>query len=272
MSTDQTSAADARPVEARSNALLVRLAEDEAELRAAQRLRYRVFYEERDAKPVGDMAAEGRDFDDFDPVCDHLLVIDETRTGDDAVVGCYRFMRRSGAEAIGRFYTSGEYDIAKLIASDLELMELGRSCIDAAYRNKASMNLLWRGISQYVLKYDVGMMFGCASLPGVDPDALAPALSYLHHRHLAPEPFRVRALDDLFTPMDRLPLDAIDERRAVAGMPPLIKGYLRLGGYIGEGAVIDPQFNTTDVCVMVKTDQVTDKYFRHYTRDTDGGV
>ncbi|MEM6491148.1 MAG: GNAT family N-acyltransferase [Pseudomonadota bacterium] len=268
--TENALSTTTRPVEARSNALLVRLAEDEAELRAAQRLRYRVFYQERDAQPVGEMAREERDFDDFDPVCDHLLVIDESRSGDEAVVGCYRFMRRAGADALGRFYTSGEYDIQKLLDADLELMELGRSCIAADYRNKASMTLLWRGIGQYVLRYDVGMMFGCASLPGVDTAALAPALSYLHHRHLAPEPFRVRALEDLFTPMDETPIDAVDERRVLAGLPPLIKGYLRLGGYVGDGAVIDHQFNTTDVCVMVKTDQVTDKYYRHYTRDADG--
>lgn len=261
--------ADGRPVEARSANLLVRLAEDEAELRAAQALRYRVFYEERDAKPVGDMAESRRDHDEYDPVCDHLLVLDEGRSGDEAVVGCYRFMRRDGAATLGKFYTAGEYDIARLVESDLELMELGRSCIAADYRNKASMTLLWRGIAQYVLRFDIDMMFGCASLVGVDPDALAPELTYLHANHLAPEPFRVRALDALFTPMDRAKPEDIDMKRALAKLPPLVKGYLRLGGWVGDGAVIDPQFNTTDVCVMVKTDQVTDKYFKHYTRDAE---
>lgn len=264
-----TDRADGRPVEARSAGLTVRLAEDEAELRAAQALRYRVFYEERDAKPVGDMAQARRDYDEYDPVCDHLLVLDDARAGDEAVVGCYRVMRREGAAKLGRFYTASEYDIAQLVDSDLELMELGRSCIDAAYRNKASMTLLWRGIAQYVLRFDIEMMFGCASLVGVDPDALAPELTYLHANHLAPEPFRVRALDALYTPMDRANPDEVDMRRALAKLPPLVKGYLRLGGWVGDGAVIDPQFHTTDVCVMVKTDQVTDKYFKHYTRDAE---
>jgi L-ornithine Nalpha-acyltransferase len=109
-------------------------------------------------------------------------------------------------------------------------------------------------------------MFGCASLPGIDPDALAVPLSYLRHHHLAPPELRARAVPERYIEMNRLPPDAYNRARALAAVPPLIKGYLRLGGFVGDGAVIDEQFNTTDVCIVVKTDLVTERYHRHYER------
>lgn len=251
--------------------LEVRLARDSEEIDASQELRYRVFYEERAAKPIGEMAARRRDFDRFDPIADHLLVLDHARgEGGKAVVGTYRLLRRSKAETRGGFYTAGEYDISKVLAFAGETMELGRSCVDLDYRNRPTMQLLWRGIAAYVFRNDITLMFGCASLPGTDPAKLATSLSYLYHNHLAPEELRVRALDSLFVEMNRVPADTIDARRALAGLPPLVKGYLRLGGFVGDGAVVDPQFNTTDVCVIVKTSAVTDKYFKHYEREARG--
>lgn len=246
----------------------VRLAATEAEVDAAQALRYRVFYEERAAKPVGDMAARQRDFDHYDAIADHLLVLDHSRgKGPDAVVGTYRLIRRSRADAAGGFYTAGEYDISKIVAFPGEILELGRSCVDAGYRNRPTMQLLWKGIAAFVFRYDITLMFGCASLPGNDVDALAGQMSYLYHHHLAPERLRVRALPHLHVEMNRLLPDQIDAKAALTALPPLIKGYLRLGGFVGDGAVIDPQFNTTDVCVIVQTDAVTDKYYRHYERE-----
>ncbi len=254
--------------DATSNSRLhVRLAENSAEVRAAQELRYRVFYDEMGAKPTAEMAAERADIDDFDEVCDHLLVLDRDKgEGAAGVVGTYRLMLRKKAESFGRFYTAGEFDISRIVGSDINFMELGRSCVDAAYRNRATMNLLWAGIAGYVKANDVELMFGCASLPGTDVDALAASLAYLHHWHSAPEQLRPRALDSLRVDMNRMPKDGIDPRRAWGNLAPLIKGYLRLGGYIGDGAVVDHQFNTTDVCVIVKTDQVTERYIRHYDR------
>ena len=248
--------------------LVVRLAANEAEIVAAQHLRYRVFYSEMGAKPTPEMAAQTSDFDDFDPFCDHLLVLD-TALGDGpkAVVATYRLLRRAMGEKIGRFYTAGEYDISKIVATDLRFMELGRSCVDERYRTRSTMNLLWSGIAAYVRENDVELMFGCASMPGVDPDLLNIHLGYLHHWHLAPAELRPRALPDLYVPMDRVSKDKIDPKRALAQLPPLVKGYLRLGGFVGDGAVIDHQFNTTDVCVMVKTELVTDKYVKHYDRN-----
>ncbi len=254
-----------------SGSMEVRLAADAAEIDAAQALRYRVFYEERSATPVGDMAVLRRDFDDYDAIADHLLVLDHSRgEGAQAVVGTYRLIRRSRADLRGGFYTAGEYDISKIVDFPGEILELGRSCVDAGYRNRPTMQLLWKGIAAFVFRYDITLMFGCASLPGTDVEALAGQLSYLYHNHLAPERLRVRALPQLHVEMNRMPADRVDAKRSLAALPPLVKGYLRLGGFVGDGAVIDPQFNTTDVCVIVQTDAVTDKYYRHYERETRG--
>jgi putative hemolysin len=183
------------------------------------------------------------------------------------VVGTYRLMRRETAARRGQFYSIDEYDIAPLLAHPGEILELGRSCIGADYRSRSAMQLMWRGIADYVMHYDIGLMFGCASLPGIDPAKHTLPLSYLYHFHLAPEGLRPRALPQRHVEMRVIEKADIDQRAALLRLPPLIKGYLRLGGFVGDGAVVDPQFHTTDVCVIVKTDWVTGKYIRHYRRE-----
>lgn len=260
-------------VDVRFESLQVRLAGDEAEIDAAQALRYRVFYEEMGAQPTPEMARRRRDFDDFDNVCDHLLVIDHSRgAGADAVVGTYRLLRREVAARSGGFYSASEYDLGAIPDHPGEILELGRSCTDASARSGAVARLMWRGISAYVFYHRIAVMFGCASLHGTDPEALALPLSYLHHFHRAPPELRMRALAERYVDMDRMAKEAIDPARAQALLPPLIKGYLRLGGFVGDGAVIDRPFNTTDVSIVVKTDLVTDRYYRHYERRAREGV
>ena len=245
----------------------VRLAGTRAEIEAAQALRYRIFYEEMQAKPSPETAAITRDFDAFDEVCDHLLVLDRRRgDGPESIVGNYRLVRRAAAQQIGRFYSSAEYDIQKMIDYPGEILELGRSCIAKDARNTSTMQMLWRGIALYAYHYDIKVMFGCPSFPGTDPNQHAQAMSYLYHHHLAPPEIRVRALASRYVKMDMLERDAYDARKAMARVPPLIKGYLRLGGFVGDGAVIDSEFNTTDVFIIVKTELVTEKYIRHYER------
>ncbi len=146
-------------------------------------------------------------------------------------------------------------------------MELGRSCVDAAFRTRQTMQLLWRGIAEYVTANDVDLMFGCASFPGTDPGLLAQPLSYLFHNHLAPEHLRPRAVPSRYTEMGILTPEQVDRKQALTSLPPLIKGYLRVGAFVGDGAVIDHQFNTTDICIIVKTDLVTSRYARHYALD-----
>jgi putative hemolysin len=264
---------ETRPVAVQGRNLMIRLAESAEEIEASQRLRYRVFVEEMAAEATDARRDSGREFDAYDDFCEHLLVFDlarcTTEDGDAAgVVGTYRFMRRAQASRAGGFYTAGEYDIAKLEAVDGEILEVGRSCIDAAYRDGATIALLWKGISAYVFHYDVAYLFGCASLPSVDPDELAVPLSFLYHNHLAPEDLRVRALPELYVDMNRLPAESIDQKEAQKALPPLLKGYLRLGGFVGDGAVVDRDFGTTDVCLILKTDWASDRYRKHYTRDS----
>ena len=264
-----TAAADpVHIVDTSSGPLQVRLAETPEDIDAAQALRYRVFYETLGARPLPEMARRRRDFDDFDDYCDHLLVFDHSRGGPPVVVGTYRLIRREAARRIGRFYSAAEYDIDALAAYPGEVLELGRSCVDPAYRPRPALQLLWSGIAAYVFHYDIELMFGCASLPGIDPEQLAAPLSYLFHHHLAPLELRARALPERYVDMRRLAPDSLDAERTRSQLPPLIKGYLRLGGFVGDGAVIDYQFNTTDVCVVVKTDLVAEKYSRHYVRQS----
>lgn len=249
----------------RVGSLEVRLAHTPEEVDAAQALRFRVFYEEMEAIPTAEMKARERDFDRFDEMCDHLLVIDHA-VGGGTVVGTYRLLRRSIAELHSRdFYSASEYDITKILAQPGEILELGRSCVDAAYRNRATVQLLWRGNAAYVAHHDITLLFGCASLPGTEPRDLALPLSYLYHHHLAPPELRPRTLSELYVDMNLMAPDEIDTRAAIQALAPLIKGYLRLGGFVGDGAFIDRQFNTTDVCIVVKTDLVTEKYLNRLT-------
>ncbi len=253
--------------EIRAGSLGVRLAAGPAEIQAAQALRYQIFYEEMGARPDPAMAGSRRDRDAFDAVADHIVIIDHAiGAGPEGVIGTYRLIRREAADRIGRFYSADEYDIAPLLAFPGQVLELGRSCIKAEYRGRSAMQLMWRGIAAYVFHHRIDLMFGCASLPGNDPDALSAELSYLYYHHLAPPALRPQAVPSRYVDMRRAPPMAADPRRVLTQLPPLVKGYLRLGGFVGDGAVIDRAFNTIDVAVVVKTDLVTDRYYRHYER------
>ncbi len=253
--------------EIRAGNLGVRLAATPDEIDAALALRYRVFFQEMGAAADAEALRTERDRDEFDAVADHLLVIDHSiGPGPEGVVGTYRMVQPDAAAAVGRFYSEAEYDISLITSFPGRALELGRSCVDVSHRGRAVMQLLWRGIAAYVFHNQIDLIFGCASLPGTDPDALAVELTYLYEHHLAPPALRARARADRYVEMRRVGIESFDPRRVNQALPPLIKGYLRIGGFIGDGAVVDPQFNTTDVAVILKTDLVTDKYYRHYER------
>lgn len=254
--------------------LEVRLAASRQDVKLAQRLRYEVFYEEMSAEPSITAQMRRRDEDPYDALCDHLLVVDKKRAASDVwanpnrpnVVGTYRILRQEQAMHGQGFYTQGEYDIAPLIAArpHLRFMELGRSCVLKPYRNKRSVELLWHGLWTYVREHKVDVMIGCASFEGTDPDEHAMALSFLHHNALAPPEWCCRAHSRLHVPMDRLPADKIDNKAALKALPPLIKGYLRLGAFVGDGAVIDKQFGTTDVLIILPVEKIDPRYFGHF--------
>lgn len=251
----------------RERCLQVRLADSDADIRAAQALRWRVFCEERGAKVQG--GDSGLDVDPFDAVCDHLLV-EDMASGEAVTVGTYRLLRHSVAAAHGGFYSAGEFDLGPLLEAsrggDSELLELGRSCVLAPYRNSGTIQQLWRGIAAYLNQHRISAMFGCASFAGTDPDAHADALSYLHYNHLAPREKRVAALPGQYVDMARLPLGGFNAQQAARMLPPLIKGYLRLGATVGHGAVIDHDFNTVDVFVMLPVDAIAGRYLERLGR------
>ena len=244
----------------------VRLAENTAEIEEAQRLRYEVFYEEYGAVANDIMRNSRMDMDEYDEFADHLVVVDNSHGDKERIVGTYRLLQREGASKVGQFYSESEYDIAPLLNSDKSLLELGRSCVLPDFRTRPVLQLLWQGIADYISDFDIDLMFGCASLHSTDIKSISKPLSYLHHYHLSPETIRPRALKGRYINMDIIPQDDINARRVFAELPPLIKGYLRVGASIGDGAVIDEQFNTTDVCIVVQTHLVTDRYRKHYER------
>lgn len=261
--------------------LEVRLGNGRRDILKAQRLRYRVFYEEMAAHADPVAALRRRDHDVYDSICDHLLVVDHSTGGPDRpwrsgrrapVVGTYRVLRQEVAERRQGFYTQSEYDIAPLIKAkspDYRFMELGRSCVLKPYRNKRSVELLWHGLWTYVREHNIDVMIGCASFPGTDPDAHALALSFLHHHARAPDSWRCTAHPHLYQDMNRLAKEDIDAKAALRQMPPLIKGYLRLGAYVGDGAVIDHQFATTDVLIILPVEKIDPRYFEHFGKPTE---
>jgi putative hemolysin len=257
--------------------LQVQLAQTRSDIQQAQRLRYEVFYEERSAIPSVLAGMRRLDQDPYDAVCDHLLVVDTaapqteiegwTNRRHPKVVGTYRVLRQEFAQRRQGFYTQSEYDIAPLLAAKSprhRFMELGRSCVLKPYRTKRSVELLWHGLWTYIREHKVDVMIGCASFEGTDPKAHAMALSFLYHHALATPEWRCRAHSHLHVPMDIIPKDQIDTKAALKALPPLIKGYLRLGAMIGDGAVIDRQFNTTDVFVILPVEKIDPRYFEHF--------
>ncbi|MEM9726428.1 MAG: GNAT family N-acyltransferase [Pseudomonadota bacterium] len=264
-----------------SGRFTVRLAESEEDVRRAQALRYEVFVEEMGAKPSPEDAAVRRESDRFDAFCEHLLLIDNGEPGADGVrdpgkpegpvVGVYRLLRgstaRGGPGAPGPgFYTSSEYDLAPIEALTRETLELGRSCVAADYRGTGAMQMLWIALSQYIAIHDIALMFGTASFHGVEIEPLRVPLSFLHHHHLAPEDLRPRALEEHYVDMNLLPKEEVNRNEAMRALPALMKGYMRLGGFVGDGAFIDREFNTVDVCLIMDTGKLASRYMRFYAR------
>lgn len=264
---------------ARRGPVEVRLVTTAEDIHSSQDLRYRVFYQEMSAKPDSDALKTKLDKDAFDEICEHLVAIDHSRKNCDvggsgtgpAVIGTYRLLPQDIAEKNGGFYTSGEFDIAPLVNSKRDthkFLELGRSCVLKQYRTKQILKLMWHGIWRYVRMKNLDVMLGCASFEGIDPQEFALPLSFLHHKCSAPEEWAVKALPQRYVNMNCMPEDQLDLRAAMRVMPPLIKGYLRLGAYIGEGAVIDEQFGTVDILIILPNSRITTRYL---TRFSDPG-
>lgn len=265
------SKAPASDVLGRIGPLETRLARNAREIDAAQAVRYRVFVEEMKAQIPQEAARRKRDADAWDPVCDHLLVLDTTIEGDaeDQIVGTYRLLRQDVAEQTGGFYSASEFCVGALLERQpgKKFMELGRSCVLPEYRTKRTVELLWQGNWAYALKHGVDAMFGCGSFPGVVPEEHALALSFLHHNMLVHDEWHVTARPELFRNMDLMPAEGINMRKALAALPPLIKGYMRLGAMVGKGAVVDHAFRTTDVLIVLPINNISGRYINYYGAD-----
>ncbi|HBQ36541.1 MAG TPA: ornithine-acyl-ACP acyltransferase [Rhodobacteraceae bacterium] len=250
----------------------LRLAKTQADLEAAQRLRYEIF--------VAELGGDGPlvdhqnrlECDEFDAYFDHLLLIDKTQAegSEKSVIGVYRLLRSDMAEKAGRFYSEDEYDLDKLKNSGRKLLELGRSCVRKDYRGTAAMYHLWNGLGAYVVEHNIDLLFGVASFHGTDVEKIREPLAYLHHNYLVAEELRVRVKAADFQTMDLMPAEQIDRRAAMRQMPTLIKAYLRMGGCVGEGVFLDHNFNTTDVLVMMDTAKVSEKQRNMYTKGRHG--
>lgn len=268
---DRVSARQGGETLGRLGSLEVKLAATAAEVRRAQKLRFKVFYKEKSAVADAPTLLARRDIDPYDAICDHLLVLDHAAprqgpAGKPAVVGTYRLLRQDMAERHHGFYSATEFDIDSLVARhrNYRFLELGRSCVLPSYRNKRTVELMWHGIWAYVLRHGFDAMIGCASLEGIDPDRLALPLAYLHHFARAPEPWRTRALPHRYVEMNRMRRGTIDQKAALRALPPLLKGYLRLGAAFGDGAVIDRQFGTTDVLVILPVAAISTRYIDYF--------
>lgn len=248
----------------RIGSLEVRLARSREEIEAAQEVRYRVFCEELGART----AMPGRDADAFDDICDHLIVCDGNLPGPDhrRVVGTYRLLPQERAARSGGFYSTSEFELDGLVARNrgLRFVELGRSCVLPAYRNKRTIEAMWQAIWAYVKRHEIDVMAGCASFHGTVPAAYAQALSFLSHHCRAEGNWSVRAVESRYTSMDLMPEEAVNAKAALMAMPPLIKGYLRLGARFGDGCVVDHEFGTTDVFVVLPVSFISQRYISYY--------
>ncbi|WP_421726667.1 GNAT family N-acetyltransferase [Bauldia sp.] len=253
----------------RLGSLEVRLARSSEEVKQAQRLRYRIFYEEMSAVANAKAAFFGRDADPYDKFCDHLLVLDHDVVGEPEIVGTYRLLRQEVAQKRKGFYSAGEFQVDRLVGrhSRRSFLELGRSCVLKPYRTKRTVELLWHGIWSYVRRHNLDVMIGCASLEGTDPRRLAPVLGYLRNYAPTPEAWRVQALPGRGVALDGLAGDGVSDIKVLRALPPLIKGYLRLGAYICEEAVVDWQFGTTDVFIVLPVERINTRYINYYGPD-----
>lgn len=250
--------------------LSLKIADCDREIKAAQRLRYDVFYTELGAQPTPDQAHQRLDFDVYDTLCDHLLVIDNNAPSDRNIIGTYRMLTQSRADTAQiQFYTETEFDISKLRSVSSKIMEISRSCIHPDYRGRHAINMLWRGIAQYVFQHDIDYLVGCPSFFKTTPTAEQDVLAYLNAFHACPESIRPRALDQHYVPLPQKPKDEINQRDLFKKVPALLKGYLRIGAMVGDGIFIDTRFNCFDIAVVMPIHGVADRYLKHYMRQND---
>jgi putative hemolysin len=237
----------------RGNRLYVDLAAAPEDVRAAQALRYKVFGEEMGAKLRA--GEPGLDVDELDPFCQHLLV---RESGTGRVVGCTRILTDESARRIGRFYSEGEFDLAAIRALPGRVLEVGRTCIAAEYRQGAGIAVLWSGLAGFVHLHGYDYLFGCASVPLGDRDSHAVAVwNRLRRQAMTAPHIRVRPRHPLWG--SQVPDGVLD-----APLPPLLKAYVRLGAKACGEPCRDRDFGVADVLMLLDVDELNPAYSRHF--------
>ena len=264
------------PVLAHAGALEARLAATGKEVRRAQGLRYRIFFEEGGAIPNPAVRLTRRDLCRFDSICDHLVVVDRAapaRDGSPSVVGVYQLLRQDVAERNFGFYSAREFEVERLIARrpGARLLEVGRACVAETHRGRRVLELLWRGLWAYARHHAIDAMIGCASLPGADPRAHAAAIGWLSAGggdpswRVAPRSERRFTLgDDGHRRDDDGAQGGLDARALARRLPPLVKGYWRLGATFSPVPSVDAAFGATDVFVALPLRDVEARYLKHF--------
>ena len=244
----------------------IKLAETKSELKCAQALRYYVFYKEKKAKPTFAKKITKLDYDKIDKYADHIIVLDKKKNTKNKIVGTYRLIRGDVAKLFGGYYSSSEFNLTNITNSykDKHILELGRSCVHQDYRNGSIMNLLWKAIAEYVKLYGIKILLGCASFSGIEPTKYSDELSYLRQNFCLPEHLSVESLDKNIYPVYKLKENNSNQLRIFAKLPPLLKGYLRIGGKVSHNFYVDHNFNTIDLCVVVNTSDIDEKYRKKY--------
>ena len=246
---------------------VIKLTEKKSELKKAQALRYSIFYKEKKAKPSFPKKILALDYDKVDKFADHLIVIDKGSIAPkNKIVGTYRLIRGDVSANFGGFYTSSEFNLSNIldVYKNNQILELGRSCVHKDYRNGTVMNLLWKAIAEYVKFYDIKIILGCVSFSGTDIMKFSNELSYLRENFSLPDDLSVESLDENTYPVYKKTVTKINDLKIFAKLPPLIKGYLRVGGKVSDSFYVDYSFNTIDLCVVVKTDNIENKYKKKF--------
>jgi len=249
-----------------SDEFQVKIAETAEEVKGAQRLRFEVFNLEMN-EGLSSSWETGLDQDQYDEHADHLIAIAKANN---KIVGTYRMLRKSVANQNGGFYSEGEFDLSNLKKLPVEILEMGRSCVHKDYRSGAVIHLLWAGIAKYLKMADAKYLFGCGSLHTHDVAEVSQIYSYLKSKYFAPEQFRVYPVEKCIVPglRDDLPQDQC--RDVLKKIPPLLKGYIRVGAVICGEPALDAEFGTTDFFILLSTDQISDRYQNHYKTSANG--
>tara|TARA_B100001741_G_scaffold40920_1_gene29205 strand:- start:3136 stop:4011 length:876 start_codon:yes stop_codon:yes gene_type:complete len=236
----------------------IKIAESNFEIKKAQSLRYKIFFKEKKIKKKSFKLLLQRDYDFYDKISDHLIIIDNNREIRDNVIGTYRLLRGNCAKLYRGFYTEQEFDISNLKKnfSSKDILELGRSCVHPQYRSGIILKLLWQGISNYIKMYKIKILMGCASFHGTNPSKFKDEFSLLYESYRLPEDYDVKSLQSNEISFNK----NINHLTTFNKLPPLIKGYLRAGGMVSENFYIDTEFETIDYCVIMLTEKIVSRY------------